>query len=426
MAKQTLNKLILFLSGIVSLILFNNCGGSLGSTQETALQVVGSCTFTDVSQQTCPASALNVITVKVGGTLTGSYSNEPVVSVKICVPGSTTQCQTIDNILLDTGSYGLRLFQSAVSISLPQVQTGGNDLAECVIFGTGSTWGPVKSAAVTLGTETAVTVPVQVIDQTYYTAKVPSHSPDCVTYADSSPSQAGYNGILGLGMATYDGDYGYYYACSGSGSGASCTATSPATSLQVANPVALLGTDNNGLSIILPQIPVNGAGTVTGCMVLGIGTRTNNVPGTSVTVLGADNSNQFRTTWNGTIYSSSFIDSGSNGLYFPRTSSSLPDCGGGLSGFFCPATTQCLVATQQNAVGTTAATKTVQFGVANAQALFQSGNFNYSTLGGELDATNHAFDWGLPFFFGRTVYVGFDGKSAIINSSSKAGPFWAY
>ena len=42
------------------------------------------------------------------------YVNEPCVSVIVCNP-TNTNCVTVDNILLDTGSYGLRVFASAIS-----------------------------------------------------------------------------------------------------------------------------------------------------------------------------------------------------------------------------------------------------------------------------------------------------------------------
>ena len=45
--------------------------------------------------------------------------NVPFVTVTVCVPGSTTQCQTIDHVTVDTGSSGLRIISSVLSITLP-------------------------------------------------------------------------------------------------------------------------------------------------------------------------------------------------------------------------------------------------------------------------------------------------------------------
>ena len=67
-------------------------------------------------------AANNVIPITVNGALcsANSYLNKPCVSVTVCTPGTST-CQTIDDILLDTGSYGLRIFKQALTVSLPQV-----------------------------------------------------------------------------------------------------------------------------------------------------------------------------------------------------------------------------------------------------------------------------------------------------------------
>ncbi len=40
--------------------------------------------------------------------------NIPTVNVKICVPGTST-CQVVNNVLVDTASYGLRLVSSALT-----------------------------------------------------------------------------------------------------------------------------------------------------------------------------------------------------------------------------------------------------------------------------------------------------------------------
>ena len=67
------------------------------------------------------APGANVLPLTVNGSTCGgpsaSYPNKPCVSVQVCVPGTTT-CVTVNNLLLDTGSYGLRLFKEALPFSL--------------------------------------------------------------------------------------------------------------------------------------------------------------------------------------------------------------------------------------------------------------------------------------------------------------------
>ncbi|MEI2772689.1 MAG: DUF3443 family protein [Candidatus Competibacter sp.] len=70
---------------------------------------------------------------------------------------------------------------------------------------------------------------------------------------------------------------------------------------------------------------------------------------------------------------------------------------------------------------------TVTFGIANALTLFDSSNTAFNNLGGPNPANPTlgfvgGFDYGLPFFFDRDVYM------AIENQSTPAGegPFWAY
>ena len=72
------------------------------------------------STKTVAAGGPNVVPFTVNGDTCGSnqYFNEPCVSVTVCVPGTST-CQTIDHLLLDTGSTGLRIFSQALTIPLP-------------------------------------------------------------------------------------------------------------------------------------------------------------------------------------------------------------------------------------------------------------------------------------------------------------------
>src|ERR1700678_1709958 len=112
---------------------------------------------------TITSTGTNVAPISVNGGPTGDYADAAFASVTLCVPGTST-CQTVDGVLVDTGSFGLRVLSSALtSISLPQQSSGGNPVAECFTFLDSYTWGPVQTADVQIGSETASSVPVQVL-----------------------------------------------------------------------------------------------------------------------------------------------------------------------------------------------------------------------------------------------------------------------
>jgi hypothetical protein len=180
--------------------------------------------------------------------------------------------------------------------------------------------------------------------------------------------------------------------------------------------------DNNGLAIALPEVPAGGAISVPGTLIFGVGTQANNTL-SGAQAQAADGFGNFTTTFNGVRYSSSFIDSGSNGLFFlDSATTALPGCGSQAAGFYCPASTTAFTAINSgpnpNAPATTVSTN-IAFAVANAAMLFNSPSYAFNNLGG---SNPGAFDWGLPFFFGRTVFIGIEGRS----SPAGMGPYWAY
>lgn len=348
--------------------------------------------------------------------------NTPCVSVKVCAPGSTTTCQTIDGLLLDTGSVGLRVFKEALSPdlagALPQVKSGGDALVACVQFADGTAdWGPIHTADVVLANEPAVNVPIQVIDATFGTVPSACGSPE------KAPSTI--NGILGVGVfladcgevCAIDAANGLYYTWNGtSTSGAAVPA-----SAQVQNPVALLPVDNNGLIVSLPGVPDAGAPSVEGAVVLGISTRSNNAPA-KATALPLDASGEFTTTVSGgSATPGSFADTGSNGLFFAPPSP-IPSCTD-QPDWFCPPSTVSLSATNAPSEGG-GPTTNVSFRIANFDTLLggaNNPNAVFSQVGGaELSppppSPPAGFDWGLPFFLGRTVYLGFEGRTSPLGS----------
>src|SRR5271165_5457528 len=132
--------------------------------------------------------------------------NEAFTSVTVCVPNTNT-CQTVDHVLVDTGSSGLRLLSSVLTISLPQQNdSSGNPLDECMVFLDGFVWGPVSSADISLAGEKASSSPVQVMIPDSVSPPVPGSCSSRSTGPDqgNSVSALGAKGVIGLGLFQQD------------------------------------------------------------------------------------------------------------------------------------------------------------------------------------------------------------------------------
>lgn len=362
-----------------------------------------------VTQSTTP----NVQPITVAQIATGTR-NMLQTSVTICVPGTST-CQTIDNIQVDTGSQGFRILASALlpSLALPSVTTStGATAASCTVFGSGYTWGSVRTADVHLAGEVAAATSIQVIADPV----VPAVPTDCGNSGLPMLTATALrsNGILGVGPFSADCGGGcattalprWYYSCSSS----TRVATALPVAQQVTNPISRFATDNNGIVIDLPAVAATGAASVTSTMTFGIGSQSNNLLG-SAQVLPSNSTTGFvSTAFQGQTYSRSFIDSGSNGLFFAL--SSAPTCGF----WFCPTAVQSLAAT---VAGINGATSNVTFTIGNATSLFASGNNALGNLAGP--ASNY-FDWGLPFFFGRRIFTAIEASVTPAGN----GPYYAF
>jgi hypothetical protein len=376
----------------------------------------------------------NVTPVNVDLGPNGNYVNGAFASIMICVPG-TDNCQVIDHMLVDTGSVGVRLLSNAVggelNLPLPQETTFdpnksvNNPLLECGQFVSGYVWGPVARADVlTLpdGTgEQASFAQVQLIGASGEPA-VPSScsssGPDLGTL-----KAMGANGILGVGIfrqdcgaACFDSFnlLNIYYACPASG----CAQT--VSFDQVVNPITLFASDNNGVLLQLPSVAPPGTQTLTGSLVFGINTSSNNALGSASVLTVNGNGGAISVTYNGVSYPFSFIDSGSNAIFFldsKTLGAQMTTCGG----FYCPVSKQTFTATN---VGTNNSPSTVRFSVDNANDLFSHQDYSvFPTLGGPFGILPAGFDYGLPFFYGRTVFTAIEGDSF---GNGLFGPFYAY
>lgn len=348
-----------------------------------------------------------------------SAINQPYVSVKVCEPG-TQHCQIVNNIQLDTGSVGLRIFSSQLSkLNLPaEKNQDGSSIAECIDFGGfHSYWGAVKNADVILGNEKAPSLPVQIVDSTY-----PSMPSTCKN-ADKTRNTDGINGILGVNGAETDclqagGTCPAQMYLSCEGGKCSDISTTIVTDFQITNPVMKFPKDNNGIAISFPKVAVSGASSLSGTLTFGIGTESNNQPpaeeSSSLVKLPCDSDGGFEVAINGNHYDA-VIDTGTSTWFFPSPLNYTTCTDPKLAPLLCPDKPINSVVDVLGADGKTIDTLSIT--VDNAQTQLATGNVALPDIG--ISGSNEIssmFLAGLPFFYGRTVYIGFSGKSSSIGT----------
>jgi hypothetical protein len=365
----------------------------------------------------------NVVSVVADAGPLSKDVNTLFTTVTVCVPGSTTNCQTIDHIQVDTASFGLRILSEALTLSLPvQKAANGNSLLECTGFVDGYSWGPIALADVKVSGETAGSVPIQVIGDPKF-ANVPAQC-SSIGPEEDTIAQFGANGILGIGVFAEDcgtncvsnANNTLYYACTAT----ACVQTAVPLAGQVPNPVTLFAADNNGTIIKLPSVAAQGALNLTGSLIFGVDTQSNNKSGSQAVLTVDPGAGDFTTIFNNQSFASSFIDTGSNGLYF-ADATLTPCASNNFTGFYCPDSTQNFTATLQGVNGTAA---TVSFSVTNPQTS-ATANPTFTVfpgLAGEFPSSTATFDWGLPFYFGRSVYMVVENEVTSVGT----GPYIAF
>jgi hypothetical protein len=424
------------LAVLLAAIVLASCGGGGGggggftSTGPSYSTGSGSAALTTIPAVTGVSNVVPIYLDSQWSSVTSLMINVPYVSVTVCTPGTSgtaVACQTIDHIQLDTGSYGLRILKSALSssLTLPGVSDGsGAAIGNCGVFADGYTWGSLRRADVYLNGELASNVSIQDIGDSPGLA--PSAPSDCISagngHGENTVTALGANGRLGIGPFINDCDVcigsvqpGTYYTCTASG----CSGSSVTNAQVLKNPVALFALNNNGTKIVMPTVSNSGtssAGQLTfGSLTFGIGTQNNNLLGSAVVyplnifTTHIAQSGDLNTNYQGTDRFA-FIDSGSNALFFPD-SSNIATCTRS-TGFYCPTTTYSNSATVIGWGGSPSGN--VSFSVINIDTLLngngqiQAANVAGPTVGG---FTSAKFDWGLPFFFGKSVFTGIYGMT---------------
>jgi hypothetical protein len=389
-----------------------------------------------------------------GGLVNGIFTN-----INVCQHGTTT-CVAIDNVLVDTGSIGLRIISSALGpVKLSQILQNGNALLECIQYGdTSYSWGPMQLGDVQIAGEQASNIPIQVLGATNLAApstcltnpvnpSLPGNPPG----NEDTLQSLGANGILGIGDAIFD--CGSFCTKNATGTGyftcpnGSCAEVAVATGSQAVNPVAEFNSpDKNGVMITFPAVGATGATTLSGTMNFGIGTQTDNALG-NVTLYAMDACGDFpNVTFNGISYSDSscttgsgtsfgaFLDTGSNALYVldanTLSSFGIFDCpsSSNVSGFYCVTGGGTVTLSGISLVGNgNVGAGTISLNIADAVTLVKTNNAVFNNLGsdsGSSPATDF-FDLGSPFFFGRTVFIGIAGEP-VPNGANAPNGFVAF
>jgi hypothetical protein len=363
-------------------------------------------------------------------------TNGIYTTVTVCAPG-TSNCQAIPDVLVDTSSEGLRILSSSLCsgaagpcLGLPAVaDSANNQLQECVGFADGSyVWGSIDGADIEIAGEKGLSVPIQVISSPNSSPPVPS-SCGAGGPNDGTVDQLGANGILGVGVfrqdcgsaCTTSTPPALYYVCPGG----VCSVASVLLNSQLQNPVWTFPQDNNGLSITLPSIPDTGAQTADGYMTFGIGTQKDNAPILLAQVYSTDSNGDIKTVYDNATYGGTFFNTSSAANYFlDHATLGIPDCTDYAS-YYCPGSTEQYTVTNAGFGGGSAP---VTITVANGDTLFTANsgqNAAFSNLAGDsgTDPSSDYFDFGMPFFYSRTVYIGIEGQTSPGNF---VGPYYAY
>lgn len=409
--RDHMNKTILTILTCVAVFIISCNGGSTSSTQH---KPTPSPTF---SPTPIPEIESNHVSIVVGE---GNTNNLPSITVTVCQP-YTTICQTFDKILLDTGSIGLKINKSLFSgVNLPSINQIGTGLpiAQCNLYGSGYLFATANYADVYIGGEKASNIPIQIIDDGDQ-ASVPTSCSSQGAYVDFHV--LGMNGIIGVNPMVYlsnsDSYTNYTYVCS-NGNCSEINSGIPVTYLNV-NPVSKFSRDNNGEKISLPSVDPYSESPVYGTLTFGLNTKSNNQLPANVNSLRGDPSNPIGMFLgvSADYPFTTLYDTGTNYLYF--YTDQIQPCTNGAFYFYCPDSTAIWnsYVFSYDAIGDYFL---LEFPIGPIEPIIDN---YYPVLPqfGTYAPAGYGL-YGLPFFLGKDVYIGFTGYT----TSMGDGPTWGF
>ncbi len=238
--------------------------------------------------------------------------------VELTVCNRSHQCRIVPQVLVDTGSVGVRLSRGALGgLELDaEKDAEGRPVGAWARFGSGDLWGTVNLAQVRIGKlATLRPIPIQVIDRPERRETLPPGygDPDARLMAIDMA-----NGILGISPQRHQPNGYFVESRSAAGDDAgSWHATQLQRAMQIANPIADLPVPYDGGSVIrLPEVdPASGDETASGELGLGIGAATDRLfpPHARIVAHQLDAAGMFRAAISGHEFDV-LIDSGTNAL----------------------------------------------------------------------------------------------------------------
>lgn len=343
-------------------------------------------------------------------------------TIRVCSPGSITNCLSIDHVLLDTGSTGLRIINSNAidALRLPRMLYNESLVNECTSFPRGYVWGSINYADVYWAHEIAPKITLQIIANT--TAPVPS---SCLDFSPPNPihtvSELRANAIMGIGNMVYDKESDVlgiessgagYYSCSNN----SCSHINIPDTSQVSNIIAQFKdkTVTNGYLIQLPEVLESYTDILKGQIVFGLNTKSNNQISTQAKIFRAMPLGYITTIYANQVKFGLF-DSGTNSI---KVTSNTDPVIPVIHGELFPSTPIMLTAQLAD--------------FAFAEPFYNLSDVNFMLISNQqvkpvlpYVGTYGGFSeflWGIPFFIGKNVYFGIN-KATVNNEST---PFVGY
>ncbi len=354
----------------------------------------------------------------VGCGFNGNGTNVPYITVKICKPGvvpvNTEYCQVIDHVMIDTGSFGLKINQSALSgdftSSLPTLNDiHNNPVYTCAQYGSGYMFGSDNYADIYISGEKSSNMPIQIINDGNQ-----SNLPIQCTSTGKFNNLANYGAkaILGINPSVYlSNDFfdnftytnGQYQLIMGS--------SDIIESINV-NPIIGFKTDNNGMIFNLPPAASNQNVNLYGTITFGLNTQANNIIN-ATKVISNTTGGQFYaqniSPTEGEI-TEAIIDTGTNGFMF---NSDLRLCQ--RSNIYCPNTPTSWV-TQAFGVNSLLSPINITQQISNSQGKNQIAPFM-----GMARPNSQGIIYGMPFLFGKTIFMSFESTQTALGTGPSVG-----